>query len=220
MQTKNDHGLTKSAPIEELKALSEAGEFEGYASVFGVADQGGDIVMPGAFRASLINRPAQKVKMLWQHDTYKPIGQWLEVREDNRGLFVKGRLLLDLEKGKEAHTLLMAGALDGLSIGYRTVQAEYDRDTEIRHLKEVELREISLVTFPMLEVAGVSLVKGDAMPTEREFEAFLRDAGFSRQQSKAIIADGYKSLRSERDAGGNGDGVAEALQQLAASFRG
>lgn len=219
MQMKNNNGLTKAAPIEDVKALDETGEFEGYASIFGVTDQGGDIVLPGAFRDSLINRPASKVKMLWQHDPGNPIGQWLEIREDERGLFVKGRLLLDLEKGKEAHTLLIAGALDGLSIGYRTVQAEYDRDTEARHLKEVELREVSLVTFPMLDGASVNLIKGDTMPTEREFEGWLRDAGFSRTQSKAIIANGYKSIWPEREAGAIGEGVSEALKQLAETFR-
>lgn len=219
MQTKSDTGLTKAAPIEGVKALSEAGEFEGYASIFGEMDQGRDVVLSGAFRGSLIRRPADRIKMLWQHDREKIIGKWLEVREDSRGLYVKGKLILGLEKAREAHELMQAGALDGLSIGYRTVLDEYDRDTETRRLKEVEIREISLVTFPMLESAMIALVKGDALPSEREFEGWLRDAGFSRQQSKAIIASGYKSIRSERDAGGNGGGVIEALQQLAESFR-
>ena len=219
MQTKSDSGLNKAAAVEDVKALAEAGEFEGYASIFGEVDQGRDVMLSGAFRDSLIKRPADRIKMLWQHDREKIIGKWLEVREDNRGLYVKGKLILGLEKGREAHELMMAGALDGLSIGYRTVLDEYDRDTETRRLKEVELREVSLVTFPMLESATASLVKGETLPTEREFEGWLRDAGFSRQQSKAIIADGYKSIRSERDAGGNGDGVAEALRQLAESFR-
>lgn len=219
MQTKCDSGLHKAAAVEDVKALAEAGEFEGYASIFGEVDQGRDVIMSGAFRDSLIRRPADRIKMLWQHDREKIIGKWLEIREDNRGLYVKGKLILGLEKGREAHELMMAGALDGLSIGYRTVLDEYDRDTETRRLKEVELREVSLVTFPMLESATVALVKGDTLPTEREFEGWLRDAGFSRQQSKAIIADGYKSIRSERDAGGNGGGVVEALQQLAETFR-
>lgn len=221
MQIKSDMGLTKAAPIEEIKALSEVGEFEGYASIFGEMDQGRDVVLAGAFRDTLIKRPADRVKMLWQHDREKIIGKWLEIREDNRGLYVKGKLILGLEKAREAHELIMAGALDGISIGYRVVDDDYNRDLQIRYLKELELREVSLVTFPMLESASVSLVKGDALPTEREFETWLkREAGFTASQAKAIIAEGYKAvLKTGRDAGGNGSGVVEALQQLAESFR-
>lgn len=219
MKIKSDTGLNKAAPVEEIKALAEPGEFEGYASIFGEMDQSRDIVISGAFRDSLIKRPAERIKMLWQHDRDKIIGRWSEVREDSRGLYVKGKLILGIEKGREANELMQAGALDGLSIGYRTLVDEYDRDTETRRLKEVELREVSLVTFPMLESAVAALVKGDVTPTEREFEGWLRDAGFSHRQAKAIIAEGYKSIRSERDAGVDGQGVAEALHELASVFR-
>lgn len=221
LRLKGDSMLTKAAPVEELKFLADAvpGTFEGYASIFGEKDLGGDVVMPGAFAGSLMRRPAQRVKMLWQHDTEHLIGVWDEMAEDARGLRVKGRLLLDVEKGKEANALLAAGALDGLSIGYRTIKSETLPDGG-RKLMELDLREVSMVTFPMLESAGARLVKGDALPTPREFEAWLkRDAGFTAQQAKAIIAEGYKSIQSERDAGENGDGVALALQQLAGAFR-
>lgn len=220
MKFKSNTSLVKAAPVEHIKALNEPGEFEGYASIFGEMDQGRDIVLSGAFRNSLIKRPADRIKMLWQHDRDKIIGRWTEIREDNRGLYVKGKLILGIEKGREAHELMMAGALDGMSIGYRTVVDEYDRETETRRLKEVDLREVSLVTFPMLESATIALVKGDERPSEREFEGWLRDAGFSHREAKAIIAEGYKSIKSERDAVSDGEGVVSALQQLANTFRG
>lgn len=122
----------------------------GYASVFGAADQGGDIVQKGAYGRSLARLGDQggRVRMLWQHDPAQPIGIWDEVREDGMGLYVKGRLLTDVARGQEAATLIQAGAIDGLSIGYRTLRA--DRDGKGRRLlAELELWEVSLVTFPM-----------------------------------------------------------------------
>ena len=133
--------------------VTEGAMIAGYASVFGARDRGGDRVMPGAFAASLAQ--GRKVRMLWQHDPAQPIGVWEELREDARGLYVKGRLLPDVAKGREALSLVAAGALDGLSIGYRTTRA---RKTEGggRELAEVDLWEVSLVTFPMLEDARVA----------------------------------------------------------------
>ncbi|MCB1390892.1 MAG: HK97 family phage prohead protease [Rhodobacteraceae bacterium] len=137
--------------------LAEGSVIEGYASVFGVRDRGGDIVMPGAYAASL-KRLADgrgRVRMLWQHDQGQPIGVWDEVAEDAHGLRVKGRLLTEVEKGREAAALMAAGAVDGLSIGYRTVRAEKLPEGG-RKLIELELWEVSLVTFPMLPVARAS----------------------------------------------------------------
>lgn len=129
---------------------------EGYASLFGLPDQGGDIVAPGAYAASLkrLADKGDKVRMLWQHDPGQPIGIWDEVREDAKGLWVRGRLLPDVARAREAAALIAAGAIDGLSIGYRTVRAERDAQNR-RVLTEVELWEVSLVTFPMLREAKV-----------------------------------------------------------------
>jgi uncharacterized protein len=129
----------------------------GYASIFGERDQGGDIVMPGAYSASLERMKAAggRVRMLWQHDAAQPIGVWDEVREDTRGLWVKGRLLTEVARGREAAALMDAGAVDGLSIGYRTVRAE-KLPGGGRKLLELELWEVSLVTFPMLSLARVA----------------------------------------------------------------
>ena len=129
---------------------------EGYASLFGKRDHGGDVVQPGAYAASLavLSERGISVKLLWQHDPSQPIGVWDEVREDAHGLFVKGRLLTETAKGREAAVLIEAGAIDGLSIGYRTVKAERDAGGQ-RLLAELELWEVSLVTFPMLSQARV-----------------------------------------------------------------
>jgi HK97 family phage prohead protease len=136
-------------------------EISGYASLFGKADQGGDVVETGAYAASLamLADKGARVKMLWQHDPAQPIGVWDEVREDAAGLWVKGRILRDVEKGREAAALIEAGAIDGLSIGYRTVRATKNAKGG-RLLSELELWEVSLVTFPMLPDARVG-AKGD-----------------------------------------------------------
>lgn len=129
----------------------------GYASLFGVKDQGGDVVAQGAYAASLVRlgKTGARVRMLWQHDPGAVIGVWDEVREDATGLWVKGRLLEAVEKGREAAALMAAGAVDGLSIGYRTRRAEKLADGG-RRLLELELWEVSLVTFPMLPAARLA----------------------------------------------------------------
>ncbi len=144
--------------------LSVSGaEIAGYASLFGVPDQGGDVVQKGAYAASLkaLKDSGRGVKMLWQHDPAQPIGVWDEVREDARGLFVRGRLLDGVARAEEARALVAAGAIDGLSIGYRTKRAERDARGR-RLLHEVELWEVSLVTFPMLPQARVAGKADDA----------------------------------------------------------
>lgn len=136
----------------------EAGHvISGYASLFGARDQGGDVVQKGAYAASLarLSKSSRAVKMLWQHDPAQPIGVWDEVREDARGLWVKGRILTAVDKGREAAALLEAGAMDGLSIGYRTLKSSKTPEGG-RILTELELWEVSLVTFPMLTEARVS----------------------------------------------------------------
>lgn len=142
--------------------VTEGHVVEGYASLFGVKDQGGDVVKTGAYAASLARLKSrnEKVKMLWQHDPLQPIGTWDEIREDSHGLWVKGRILTAVDKGREAAALLAAGAIDGLSIGYRTVKSERD-GKGLRLLTELELWEVSLVTFPMLREARVAAKADD-----------------------------------------------------------
>lgn len=158
---------------------------EGYASLFGVEDRGRDVVEAGAYAGSLksLAETGRRVRMLWQHDPGQPIGVWDEVREDARGLFVKGRLLTDVARAREAAALLEAGAIEGLSIGYRTVRATKD-DAGRRRLAELELWEVSLVTFPMLPEARVG-AKG-----ETPDDAFLRDLAGAIDDARRDFATG------------------------------
>lgn len=178
----------------ELKA-DDAGQVEGYGSVFGGLDSYGDTIEPGAFAASIAKR---KPKMLWQHRMDKPIGVWDEVFEDGKGLHVKGRIA-DIELGKQARELIKMGALDGLSIGYRTIRDEMRGNNRI--LKEVDLWEVSFVTIPADAAATVTGIKSIA--TERDCEDALREMGFSRREAKAFIARGWGGVRGLRDAGGD-----------------
>ncbi|HVY20469.1 MAG TPA: HK97 family phage prohead protease [Bauldia sp.] len=167
---------TKFARVA-LSSVDADGTFTGYASLFGKTDLGRDVVMPGAFRASLAKRGAGGVKMLFQHDPNQPIGVWTDIREDSQGLFVKGRLTADVARAREVLALMRAGALDGLSIGYRTVRGKTDAKTGVRRLMEVDLWEISVVTFPMQPEARVSSVKALQLAALiRRATAMLRDA--------------------------------------------
>lgn len=153
---------SRGAPIElDIKAIADDGLFAGYASVFNVKDRGGDIVLPGAFTRSLQKYPSAKVKLLYQHDTSEPIGVWTKFEEDAHGLKAEGRLILETARGREVHALMKAGAVDGLSIGFRTIRDAVDRQKGARLLHELELREVSIVTFPMNEDATVSSVKSN-----------------------------------------------------------
>ena len=180
-ETRMEHELErKFCAVDGAGPLSvgEGAVIEGYASLFGRPDGGGDIVVAGAYGGSLarLARRGGRVKMLWQHDPAQPIGVWDEVREDERGLYVRGRLLDGVARGREAAALVGAGAIDGLSIGYRTIRAVKDKDGR-RRLEEIELWEVSLVTFPMLADARVG-AKGDdpEAALARDLAAAVRDA--------------------------------------------
>lgn len=187
----------KHLPIEfDAKAVKDDGSFEGYASTFGNVDSVRDIVMPGAFKTFLAGRQASSIKMLWQHDPSQPIGYWTSAAEDQKGLFVKGTILRDVQRGAEAYVMMKAGVIDSMSIGYRTIDADYVQGG-VRQLKQLELPEISLVTFPANDQATVSAVK-DFNP--REMEKGLRDAGLSRGDAVKAVAFFRERLR---DAGEN-----------------
>jgi HK97 family phage prohead protease len=135
------------------------GSVEGYASLFGEIDQSRDMVMPGAFTQSLKLRGARRVPMLFQHDPAEPIGIWLDLQEDWRGLRVRGKLIPEVVRARELLALLREGTSDGLSIGFKTVQARVDPKTRVRKLHQIDLWEISIVTFPLLPGARVRAVK-------------------------------------------------------------
>jgi HK97 family phage prohead protease len=141
-----------------LKSIDTLGSFAGYASVFNVVDNQRDRIQRGAFYRTLKGRVGA-IKLLWQHQQDEPIGVFTQIFEDANGLYVEGRLLLDVQRALEAYTLLKAGALSGLSIGYSPTRYSTDSKTGIRTLSEVELWEISLVTFPANSAANVTVVK-------------------------------------------------------------
>jgi HK97 family phage prohead protease len=146
-------------PVTSRVALSLDGTIEGYASLFGEIDQARDMVMPGAFTQTLKSRGLRRIPMLFQHDPSEPIGVWLELREDFRGLWARGKLIPDVARARELLALLRANAIDGLSIGYRTVRGKIEPRTRVRKLYQVDLWEISIVTFPLLAGARIESVK-------------------------------------------------------------
>lgn len=188
----------------ELKA-NEDGSVEGYGSVFSVVDSYADIIAKGAFVASISEHKANGTMpaMLWQHDSDKPIGVWTDMVEDEKGLKVKGKLALDTEKGKEAHTLLKMGALNGLSIGFISREWTYDAKTDIRTLTDVDLWEVSLVTFPANKKSRITSVKSGDLPeikTLKDAEKTLRDAGFSHDAARALVSNVKNIALNEREA--------------------
>ena len=151
-------GAEKRSAAGGLLDARADGRFEGYASLFGVADAGGDTVARGAFARGLKGRGARGVKLLYQHIAAEPIGVWTELYEDAVGLFVRGRILTELARGRDVLALMREGALDGLSIGFKTIRARTDAKTRRRTIIEADLWEVSVVTFPMLAGARVTRV--------------------------------------------------------------
>lgn len=189
-----------------IKSVSDSGEFEGYGSVFGTIDSYSDMVVKGAFEKSLA-KWAEKGRlpaMLWQHDTREPIGIYTEMREDDVGLYVKGRLLIEDDLlAKRAHGHMKLGSLSGMSIGYMEIDSDYNSNRGIWEVKEIDLWEVSLVTFPANDEARISAVKNalgrGETPRPSDVEKALRDVGFSHAQSKAFMAKGYSAI-APRDA--------------------
>lgn len=180
----------------EIKEITDSGVIEGYASVFGNVDYGGDKVVSGAFSEGLINAAAEgrKIKMLWQHDPSKPIGVWDELTEDSVGLRVKGTMVMEVALAREAHALMKAGAIGGLSIGYRTIRSKPEGNKRI--LEKVDVFEVSPVTFPMNGSAKIMAIKGEGFDdlveklrsgeqlTQREFEHLVKGLGLSNSQAE------------------------------------
>lgn len=197
-----EYKFVKFAPT----ALDDkTGVFAGYASKFGNEDLGGDIVAKGAFATSLKASGVRGVKMLYEHDCTCPVGYWTDLAEDSNGLLSAGKLMVeDLAKAREVHALLKHGVLDGLSIGYRVVKSSPDRARQVRVLEEVELKEISLVLFPMNTEAVIETVKSsiEGSPLDiREFERWLqRDAGLTRSKSLQVVSRLKSLLNGKREA--------------------
>ena len=194
-----------------IKQVSDNGEFEGFGSVFGVVDSYSDVVVRGAFTSSLARwkEKGRLPAMLWQHQMSEPIGIYTEMREDEVGLYVKGRLLIEADPlAKRAHGHMKAGSLTGLSIGYMLEDGgyEYDKEKGIWLLKAIDLWEVSPVTFPANDEARITdvkslLARGESPPPSK-VERALREVGFSGSQAKAFMAKGYGAVSPrEADAG-------------------
>jgi len=221
--------MTEMKHLDFAFEVKEVGQdtrtFSGYASVFGQVDQGRDIVVRGAFSDSLAKwRDKGKLpKMFYHHDTRRTIGRWTEMKEDDYGLFVAGRLTEGVQDADEAYALLKDGAIDGLSIGYRTLEDTYDRDMEIRKLEKVDLMEVSIVSLPMLESAEVTGVKSfegaiDALKSLSDAERFLREAdrALSKKEARDFVSVVQKIARREA---GDDQGDIVALNRLAELIR-
>ncbi|MPR62754.1 HK97 family phage prohead protease [Ochrobactrum intermedium] len=210
----------------QVKDLSEDGTFTGYGSVNGNVDSYGERVMPGAFARSLAKhkREGTNVLMLWQHNQNEPIGIWEDLAEDAKGLWGKGRLIMEVQKAREVHALMKANAIGGLSIGYREIKATPDGN--VRNLEELDLREISPVSFPANRRARIEAVKsermeefarrlrdGDPMPI-KEFEDILREAGVPKSMATQIASVGYAKAALGEPEGEKADDATAFLTAL------
>lgn len=213
----------KTKDIElDLKSITDMGSFSGYGSVFSVQDKGNDIVDAGAFSNSLKEwqSKGRVVPTLWQHQSNEPIGSWTELKEDDYGLLGKSDLWIDdAPYAKLAYKGMKANTITGLSIGYRIKRDSYDKKTGVTRLHELDLVEISVVTNPMNDESRVGAVKSiqdilrkNELPTLKEFEDYLREAGFSHSQAKAIAGNGLTKLLSHREVEGDTANLLDSLK--------
>lgn len=187
----------------EIKSLDEGGGFEGYASVFGVQDSDGDVIVKGAFQKSIAKFEAKgkMPKMLWQHNPTMIVGKYTEIREDDYGLWVKGSLIMEVEKGREAYALMKAGQLDAMSVGFNIGESRpMSNSGRGQVIDEADLWEISLVTWGANPDALITNVKH--VKSIKDFERLLREAGFSRTEAAGLASKGYKAVfgQSESDS--------------------
>jgi uncharacterized protein len=214
----------------KLQEIQDVGTFAGYASVFSKPIPhpffGFDIVAPGAFAKTLSTRGASQIKMLWQHGLVSPdpVGEWTSITEDDRGLHVTGQLFMELSGAADRLILLRKGAINSLSIGFSSQSKKntFDPETNTRTLSEVELFEISPVTFPAQVSAKIRSVKSaQSLITVSEFEDFLREAGFSHTEATQLASAGWSALRRDVAAGVTDpslDGVLQALRDARAAL--
>ena len=165
----SDHEQLALQIFRPRTRIDDDGMVEGYASLFGEVDAARDMMMPGAFSRTLKSRGLRRIPMLFQHDPSEPVGVWLELVEDFRGLRARGKLIPDVARARELLALLRAGAIDGLSIGFRTVRGRIDPASRVRRILDLDLWEISIVTFPLLAGARVRAKGGSSSPPKPSF---------------------------------------------------
>jgi uncharacterized protein len=222
MQRKDTGGMLHKQIAFKAEKVGDDGTFSGYGSVFGNVDSYKEIVAPGAFAKSLdtLASAGDPLPVLWQHDPEKPIGGYTKLAEDKHGLQVEGFLLKDdVAQAREAYALMKARVVKGLSIGYYVRGDSYDEKTGVRTLNELDLREISVVTFPANELAQVEniktafvhMLKAGQLPAVKDFEDFLREAGFSKTQAAFIANNGLSKLHRGEPDGTKGEEIMAAL---------
>ncbi|WP_275782439.1 HK97 family phage prohead protease [Pararhizobium gei] len=187
-----------------IKSVAEDGTFSGHGSVFGNIDRVNDVVVRGAFSKSLAAR-TNPIPILWMHRKDEPIGVFTRAEEDDKGLYVEGVLLVDeVARAKEAYALMRAKAVTGLSIGYFIKNSWVDPVTGVNYLNELQVEEVSVVSFPANDEARIDTVKSllakGGVPTIRDMENVLRDLGFSKSQAVAVASHGHKGLRDADEA--------------------
>jgi HK97 family phage prohead protease len=225
MLRKDTGGLLHKQIAFKAETVADDGTFSGYGSVFGNVDSYKEIVAPGAFKSSLaeIKAGGDPLPVLWQHDPSKPIGGYTDLTEDKHGLKVSGFLLKDdVALAREAYALMKQRVVKGLSIGYYVRADSYDEKTSVRTLTELDLREISVVTFPANERAQVEnvksavalMLKAGELPTVRIFEEFLREAGFTKSQAAAIAVHGLMKLHRGEPDSTKGDALLDMLSNF------
>lgn len=206
----------------EIKDVGEDGVIEGYGSTFGgEPDSYGDIVLKGAFSDSLARHAADDTMplMLWGHETYSPpIGSWMKMAEDRKGLWAKGQIDLDDPMGQRVHRALKNRRVRGLSIGYETVEKKADpKRPGVNLLEKLDLWELSVVNFPAnrrAQVTAVKTIRGGGLPSLSDFEAFLREAGFSKTEATAIAGKGLSPLLRGEPGNATDADVMSALHAL------
>lgn len=227
MQRKDTGGLLHKQIAFKAENVKDDGTFTGYGSVFGNVDSYREIVAPGAFKSSILRLKdaGEILPVLWQHDADKPIGGYTAMEEDERGLKMTGFLLKDdVALAREAYALMKARVVKGLSIGYYVPKGgdSFNEKTGIRTLHEVDLRETSVVTFPANQEAQVEsvkaafqhMLKAGQLPALKDFEDFLREAGFSKTQAAFIANNGLSKLHRGEPDGTNGKSVLDVLSNF------
>lgn len=185
---------SRPLPFFQVKDATKDGFIAGYGSIFGVPDLGGDVVAPGAFSRSLAS--GEMPLMLWQHDPSRPIGRWVKAREDERGLYLEGNLNTEVQDGREALAMINHGDISGLSIGFKIAESDFDRASGTRVLRELDLWEVSLVSFPMNRNAQVSEPRIFKSEVDLE-KSFRKEFGIPRGAAKKMAAASWRHLIGE-----------------------
>lgn len=203
----------------DVRSVTDSGAFAGYASVFGNIDSYGDVIAPGAFSDSLTEWQSKGTwpPCLWQHRSDMPLGPFTAMREDDKGLYVEGQLLVkDVAQSREAHALLKSKTISGLSIGFEVIADAFDTDTQIRTLTRIKLWEASLVTFPANEAAQVESIKARLFRSRRDFETVMREQlEMSKRQAERVCAGGWAALVRDEEPELSDAQVAELSARMA-----